>query len=49
MSQHMDSLAVGDTIDVRGPYGEFTYLGRGRFTRVRGRALSLVSSMGPFQ
>ncbi|KAL4420023.1 hypothetical protein ABPG77_001273 [Micractinium sp. CCAP 211/92] len=32
MSQHMDRLQVGDTIDVRGPYGEFTYLGSGRFT-----------------
>eukprot|EP00887_Chlorella_sp_A99_P001111 scaffold14.g1111.t1 len=32
MSQHMDRLAVGDTIDVRGPYGEFTWLGGGRYT-----------------
>ncbi|KAI7840931.1 hypothetical protein COHA_005362 [Chlorella ohadii] len=32
MSQHMDSLKEGDTIDVRGPWGEFHYLGAGRFT-----------------
>ncbi|KAL4430845.1 hypothetical protein ABPG75_006101 [Micractinium tetrahymenae] len=32
MSQHMDRLQIGDTIDVRGPFGEFTYLGGGRFT-----------------
>lgn len=32
MSQHMDRLALGDTIAVRGPYGQFTYLGAGRFT-----------------
>lgn len=26
------SVAEGDTIDVRGPWGEFRYLGAGRFT-----------------
>jgi cytochrome-b5 reductase len=25
MSRHLDSLAVGDTVDVRGPLGKFTY------------------------
>ena len=29
MSQHLDSLQIGDTIDVRGPEGKVTYLGRG--------------------
>lgn len=29
MSQHLDSLGIGDTIDVRGPSGKFLYLGKG--------------------
>lgn len=29
MSQHMDSLAIGDTVDVRGPSGKVIYLGQG--------------------
>ena len=32
MSQHLDSLKVGDTIDMKGPKGHMEYLGRGRFT-----------------
>jgi len=32
MSQHLDSLKIGDTIDVKGPMGEFNYLGNGEFT-----------------
>jgi len=31
MSQHMESLAIGDTIDVRGPNGLIVYLGNGDF------------------
>ena len=31
MSQHFESLKIGDTIDIKGPVGHFTYLGRGRF------------------
>jgi nitrate reductase (NAD(P)H) len=31
MSQHFESLAIGDTIDIKGPIGHFTYLGRGKF------------------
>ena len=31
MSQHLASLEVGDTIDMRGPVGEFHYTGRGSF------------------
>ncbi len=29
MSQYLESLSVGDTVDVRGPSGKVTYLGRG--------------------
>jgi cytochrome-b5 reductase len=32
MSQHLDSLNIGDTIDMRGPKGHLTYLGKGAFT-----------------
>lgn len=32
MSQHLDSLAIGDTIDVKGPVGHFVYEGRGKFS-----------------
>lgn len=31
MSQHVDSLEVGDEIKVRGPFGAIHYQGRGRF------------------
>lgn len=29
MSQHLDSLEIGDTIDVKGPVGEIVYLDPG--------------------
>lgn len=32
MSQHLDSLQLGDTIDVRGPSGRLIYLGQGEFS-----------------
>jgi len=32
MSQHLDSLNIGDTIDMKGPKGHLTYLGKGKFT-----------------
>jgi nitrate reductase (NAD(P)H) len=32
MSQYLDTLAVGDTIDVKGPVGHFVYEGRGQYT-----------------
>jgi cytochrome-b5 reductase len=32
MSQHLDSLKIGDTIDMKGPKGHLTYLGSGKFT-----------------
>ena len=31
MSQHLDSLAIGDTIDAKGPVGHMHYLGLGRY------------------
>ena len=31
MSQYLDTLKVGDTVDIRGPAGKLTYLGRGEF------------------
>eukprot|EP00580_Thalassiosira_gravida_P017445 CAMPEP_0201674270 /NCGR_PEP_ID=MMETSP0494-20130426/36631_1 /ASSEMBLY_ACC=CAM_ASM_000839 /TAXON_ID=420259 /ORGANISM="Thalassiosira gravida, Strain GMp14c1" /LENGTH=314 /DNA_ID=CAMNT_0048156375 /DNA_START=92 /DNA_END=1036 /DNA_ORIENTATION=+ len=32
MSQHLDSLKIGDTVDMRGPKGHMTYRKNGRFT-----------------
>lgn len=32
MSQHLDSLSIGDTIEMKGPKGHMTYLGLGKFT-----------------
>lgn len=31
MSQHLDSLAIGNTIDVKGPTGHIEYKGQGKF------------------
>jgi nitrate reductase (NAD(P)H) len=31
MSQYLDSIEVGDSVDFKGPVGEFDYLGNGRF------------------
>jgi len=31
MSQHLDTLKIGDTIDIKGPIGEFEYFGKGKF------------------
>jgi len=31
MSQHFESMAVGDRVEIKGPIGHFTYLGRGSF------------------
>ena len=30
MSQHLESLSLGDCIDIKGPIGHFTYFGNGR-------------------
>lgn len=32
MSQYLNDLKIGDTIDVRGPTGRLQYLGRGQFS-----------------
>ncbi|PNH10814.1 Nitrate reductase [NADH] [Tetrabaena socialis] len=32
MSQHFDSLAIGDTLEFKGPLGHFLYDGRGQYT-----------------
>ena len=31
MSQYLNSLSIGDTVDIRGPAGKVVYLGRGYF------------------
>ncbi|CEO94901.1 hypothetical protein PBRA_003714 [Plasmodiophora brassicae] len=31
MSQHLDKLAIGDSIEVKGPQGRFAYLGLGQY------------------
>lgn len=37
MSQYLDRLKIGDTIDVKGPVGHFTYLGNGDYIKNRHR------------
>eukprot|EP00438_Fugacium_kawagutii_P012430 Skav201772 [mRNA] locus=scaffold2375:29483:33783:- [translate_table: standard] len=37
MSQHLDSMEIGDAIDVKGPIGEFEYLGHGQ-CKVNGKS-----------
>ena len=32
MSQYLNSLSIGDTVDIRGPAGKVIYLGRGYFS-----------------
>jgi len=43
MSQHLDSLAIGDTIEVRGPAGDIEYKGRGLLTAAAGQKTLRVS------
>ena len=31
MSQHLENMKIGDTIDVRGPSGHLVYNGKGEF------------------
>ena len=31
MSQHLNDMEIGDSIDIRGPNGHLTYLGKGKF------------------
>ena len=37
MSQHLESLKLGDTILMKGPKGHLTYKGRGSFTIAKRR------------
>jgi len=32
LSQHLDTLKIGDSIDIKGPKGHLTWLGQGKFT-----------------
>ena len=41
MTQYLESLAIGDTIDVRGPSGHLVYKGRGVFD-IKVRAVSEI-------
>ena len=47
MSQHLEGLAVGDSVDVKGPLGHIEYLGHGHFdvsgSRTHARRLALVA------
>jgi nitrate reductase (NAD(P)H) len=47
MSQHLDALAIGDTIDAKGPLGHIEYLGRGQFeiagARVSAKRIAMVA------
>lgn len=48
LSQVLDSLDIGETIEVRGPLGSFLYLGHGRWTfgTHSGRACRIVTMAG---
>lgn len=35
MSTYLDNVAVGDSIEIQGPFGLYTYEGRGKFTVMR--------------
>jgi cytochrome-b5 reductase len=37
LSQHMERLQIGDSIDVKGPIGRFEYLGNGNFRVKKGK------------
>ncbi|KAF8062729.1 hypothetical protein HT031_004059 [Scenedesmus sp. PABB004] len=47
MSQHLDSLSVGDAVEVKGPVGHFVYHGRGSYSLNRkpatARRISLIA------
>ncbi|KAH9382590.1 hypothetical protein HPB48_010336 [Haemaphysalis longicornis] len=46
MSTHLDSLKPGDSIQVQGPKGPFTYCGRGQFVLRSGRRLRPATQLG---
>ncbi len=47
MSQHLDSLSVGDAVEVKGPLGHIEYLGKGAFelsgARASAKRLALIA------
>lgn len=55
MSQHLESLKIGDTIDVRGPSGRLVYEGNGKFaikklrkdppTKVIAKKLNMIAGL----
>jgi hypothetical protein len=45
MTQHLDSLKIGDTIDVKGPVGHFVYEGRGQYLEGKHRRTARVISL----
>ncbi|XP_077488598.1 NADH-cytochrome b5 reductase 2-like [Amblyomma americanum] len=46
MSQMLEHMRIGSTVQVQGPKGKFEYLGRGRFVMENGRVLCLASHLG---
>ncbi|XP_077541297.1 NADH-cytochrome b5 reductase 3-like [Haemaphysalis longicornis] len=46
MSTHLDSLKPGDSIQVQGPKGPFTYCGRGQFVLRSGRRPRTATQLG---
>ncbi|CAG8456356.1 537_t:CDS:2 [Acaulospora colombiana] len=43
MTQHLESLNIGDCIEVKGPIGSFVYYGQGRYQVKRGLTISLCN------
>ena len=47
MSQHVDELKVGDSINVRGPFGKIHYTGKGVFDlrgkRMETKAIGMIA------
>lgn len=55
LSQHLENMEIGDTIDFRGPSGRLVYVGRGNFdikvnvkqppTRMIAKQLSMIAGV----
>nr|AGC97428.1 nitrate reductase [Dunaliella salina] len=45
MSQHLDSLKIGDEIMVKGPVGHFTYEGKGKYVNGKNKGVAKQMSM----
>ncbi|KAF5831631.1 Mo-co oxidoreductase dimerization domain-containing protein [Dunaliella salina] len=45
MSQHLDSLKIGDEIMVKGPVGHFTYEGKGKYVNGKNKGVAKHMSM----